>query len=162
MDLECAIDHFLCCTACWTPCWFNKPKFHIIRHLPYHIERFGPTILFATKAFESFNTVIRAQSIHSNRLAPSRDIAIGFAHCSRVPHLVSGSWVDSNQGARMHDIPIKENLRQVGAGPQALLSTSSSCLNYVAKQLGLGQRTKTVPGQYSSQCKMNFTYFIHP
>ncbi|KAI6014952.1 hypothetical protein EDC04DRAFT_2903843 [Pisolithus marmoratus] len=35
--LEVAIDHFLNCTARWTPQWFNKPKFHILRHLPDHI-----------------------------------------------------------------------------------------------------------------------------
>ena len=160
MDLERAIEHFLRCTARCPPRWFNKPKFHLIRHLPYHIEQFGPTILFATEAFESFNAVIRAQSIHSNCHAPSRDIAIGFAHCSRVRHLVSGGWVDSNQGARTHDIPNKEDLRQVGAGPKTLLSSSTSRLNYVTKQLGLSQQTKTVAGQYCSWCNMNFTYFI--
>ncbi|KIM68453.1 hypothetical protein SCLCIDRAFT_20369 [Scleroderma citrinum Foug A] len=45
--LQVAIDHFLNCTARWTPQWFNKPKFHIIHHLPDHIHRFGPAILFA-------------------------------------------------------------------------------------------------------------------
>ncbi|KIK11230.1 hypothetical protein PISMIDRAFT_19713 [Pisolithus microcarpus 441] len=35
--LQAAIDHFLNCTARWTPRWFNKPKFHILRHLPDHI-----------------------------------------------------------------------------------------------------------------------------
>lgn len=47
-------------------------------------------MLFATEAFESFNAVIRAKSVHSNRLAPSRDIAIMFAHNNRVRHLLSG------------------------------------------------------------------------
>ncbi|KAI5992865.1 hypothetical protein EDC04DRAFT_2586714, partial [Pisolithus marmoratus] len=35
--LQVAIDHFLNCTAHWTLQWFNKLKFHIIRHLPNHI-----------------------------------------------------------------------------------------------------------------------------
>ncbi|KAI6038098.1 hypothetical protein EDC04DRAFT_2868503 [Pisolithus marmoratus] len=35
--LQVAIDHFLNCTVCWTLWWFNKPKFHIIHHLPDHI-----------------------------------------------------------------------------------------------------------------------------
>ncbi|KAI0039203.1 hypothetical protein FA95DRAFT_1504515 [Auriscalpium vulgare] len=87
-----AIDHFLNCTARWTPRWFNKPKFHIIRHLPDHVRRFGPAILFATEAFESFNAVIRSQSVHSNRHAPSRDLAIGFSNCNRVRHLLSGGY----------------------------------------------------------------------
>lgn len=88
--LEDSIDYFLLCTAEWTPRWFNKPKFHIVRHLLYHVHRFGPAILFATEAFESFNAVIRTQSVHSNRQAHSRDIAVGFANCNRVRHLVSG------------------------------------------------------------------------
>ncbi|KAI6144442.1 hypothetical protein BKA82DRAFT_78165, partial [Pisolithus tinctorius] len=69
--LQVAIDHFLNCTVRWMPQWFNKPKFHIIWHLPDHICRFGPAILFATEGFESYNAVIRDHSIHSNRQAPS-------------------------------------------------------------------------------------------
>lgn len=88
--LEIAINDFLARTANWTPRWFNKPKFHILLHLPMHVRRFGPAILFATEPFESFNALIRAKSIHSNRLAPSHDIALAFAHANRVRHLLSG------------------------------------------------------------------------
>ncbi|KAI6044629.1 hypothetical protein EDC04DRAFT_2865842 [Pisolithus marmoratus] len=77
-----AIDHFLNCMARWTPRWFNKPKFHILRHLPDHIRRFGPAILFATEGFESYNAVIRDHSIHN--------IACGMARCHRVRHFLSG------------------------------------------------------------------------
>ncbi|KAK7007194.1 hypothetical protein R3P38DRAFT_3325581 [Favolaschia claudopus] len=88
--LTAEIDHFLACAARWTTRWFNKPKFHILLHLPSHIRRFGPAILFATEAFESFNAVIRAKSVHSNRHAPSRDIARAFAQGNRIRHLLSG------------------------------------------------------------------------
>ncbi|KAI0309831.1 hypothetical protein OF83DRAFT_1179167 [Amylostereum chailletii] len=44
-DMEDSIENFLRCTAKWTPRWFNKPKFHLIRHLPYHVRRFGPAIV---------------------------------------------------------------------------------------------------------------------
>jgi hypothetical protein len=57
-QLKVGIDDFLARTSRWTPQWFNKPKFHILVHLPAHIRRFGPAILFATEAFESFNAVI--------------------------------------------------------------------------------------------------------
>ncbi|KAJ3963406.1 hypothetical protein EV361DRAFT_874900, partial [Lentinula raphanica] len=80
---------FLHAAAAWTPRWFNKPKFHILIHLPMHIRRFGPAILYATEGFESFNAVIRDHSVHSNHQAPSRDIARGFARCNRNRHLLS-------------------------------------------------------------------------
>ncbi|KAF7346896.1 hypothetical protein MVEN_01441800 [Mycena venus] len=88
--LTAEINHFLACAARWTTRWFNKPKFHILLHLPEHVRRFGPAILFATEAFESFNAVIRAKSVHSNRHAPSRDIARAFAQGNRIRHLLSG------------------------------------------------------------------------
>ncbi|KIJ48475.1 hypothetical protein M422DRAFT_125766, partial [Sphaerobolus stellatus SS14] len=90
--LEQAIDVFLLCTAKWMPRWFNKPKFHILLHLPDHVRRFGPASLFATEGFESFNAVIRAASVHSNRQAPSRDIGRAFARSNHIRHMLSGSY----------------------------------------------------------------------
>jgi hypothetical protein len=57
-EIKAAVNHFLDCTCKLTPRWFNKPKFHILLHLPDHIRQFGPAILFATEGFESFNAVI--------------------------------------------------------------------------------------------------------
>lgn len=74
------------------PHWFNKPKFHFLLHLPTHIQHFGPAVLFATEAFESFNAIIQTRSVHSNHLAPSQDIAIAFAHNNHICHLLSGRW----------------------------------------------------------------------
>ncbi|KAJ3967756.1 hypothetical protein EV361DRAFT_965326 [Lentinula raphanica] len=88
-NLEHAVDTFLLSVARWTTRWFNKPKFHILIHLALHIRRFGPAMLFATEAFESFNAIIRAKSVHSNRQAPSRDIALAFAQGNRIRHLLS-------------------------------------------------------------------------
>ncbi|KAJ7641154.1 hypothetical protein FB45DRAFT_1124604 [Roridomyces roridus] len=95
-ELEAAIDHFLDCTCRLSLNWFNKPKFHVILHLPNHIRRFGPAMLFATEGFESFNAIIRACSIHSNRHAPSRDIAAQMARGNRVRHLLSGGFFRRN------------------------------------------------------------------
>ncbi|KAI0071651.1 hypothetical protein K474DRAFT_1606601 [Panus rudis PR-1116 ss-1] len=94
--LEKAINHFLDRTCILTPRWFNKPKFHILLHLPTHIRRFGPAILFATEGFESFNAVIRAHSVHSNRQSPSRDIAHSMARQNRTRHLLSGGHFPVN------------------------------------------------------------------
>ncbi|KAJ3714464.1 hypothetical protein C8R42DRAFT_726467 [Lentinula raphanica] len=90
VTLEHEIEQFLLYAAKWSVRWFNKPKFHILVHLPAHIRRFGPAMLFATEVFESYNAIIRAKSIHSNRLAPSRDIALAFAKQNRIRHMLSG------------------------------------------------------------------------
>ncbi|KAJ3841467.1 hypothetical protein F5878DRAFT_610142 [Lentinula raphanica] len=89
-ELEKTIDHLLECTCRLTPRWFNKPKFHVLLHLPLHIRRFGPAMLFATESFESFNAIIRARSVHSNRHAPSKDIAHAMARGNRIRHLLDG------------------------------------------------------------------------
>ncbi|RDX40490.1 hypothetical protein OH76DRAFT_1459488 [Lentinus brumalis] len=91
--LQDAINNFLDATCTLTPRWFNKPKFHLLLHLPEHIRRFGPAMLFATEGFESFNAVIRSHSIHSNHRAPSRDIALAMAHHNRIRHILSGGYV---------------------------------------------------------------------
>ncbi|KAJ3859265.1 hypothetical protein EV359DRAFT_75674 [Lentinula novae-zelandiae] len=57
-ELKDTIDHFLNCTCRLTPRWFNKPKFHVLLHLPDHIRRFGPVMLFATEAFKLYNAII--------------------------------------------------------------------------------------------------------
>ncbi|KAJ7177170.1 hypothetical protein C8R46DRAFT_989326 [Mycena filopes] len=95
--LEAAIKHFLDCTCHLTLQWFNKPKFHVILHLPAHIRCFGPAMLFATEGFESFNAIIRSCSVHSNRHAPSLDIASKMARGNRVRHLLSRGFFPSNR-----------------------------------------------------------------
>ncbi|KAH8983089.1 hypothetical protein EDB86DRAFT_3066391 [Lactarius hatsudake] len=54
--------------------------------------------------FESYNAIIRSKSVHSNRCAPSRDIAIAFAHYSQVRHLLSGGphLFRDNEKSRNH------------------------------------------------------------
>lgn len=89
-QLEYAICDFLKATAAWNIVWFNKTKFHLLLHLPNHIRVFGPAYLFATEGFESYNAVIRTRNIHSNRQAPSRDIAYAFSYLHAIRHLVSG------------------------------------------------------------------------
>ncbi|KAG8922830.1 hypothetical protein FRC02_011569, partial [Tulasnella sp. 418] len=129
------IDHLLTYTVKWTPRWFNKPKFHILLHLVDHIRDFGPAPLFATEAFESFNAIIRLKSVHSNRMAPSRDIARAFAQVNRLRHLISGGFFEidvdhafdvSHQERRIFKTHTPSGLvkeyviRQYGPGPRAI------------------------------------------
>ena len=43
---------------------------------------------------EAFNSLIRAKNVHSNHLAPSRDIAVKFEVISSLRILCSGGTVD--------------------------------------------------------------------
>ncbi|KAJ3835357.1 hypothetical protein F5878DRAFT_628111 [Lentinula raphanica] len=149
--LQAAIDRFLNCAAEWTPRWFNKPKFHIIKHLPMHIRRFGPAMLYATEGFESFNAVIRDHSVHSNHQAPSRDIARGFARCNRNRHILSrGMFPTPESTTRVstsNEIPPdtedpwfhEDPSKWVTAGPLplALIRPRPNRRNIVAEALGL-------------------------
>nr|GAT49519.1 predicted protein [Mycena chlorophos] len=58
-------------------------------------------MLFATEGFESYNAIIRACSIHSNRHAPSRDIAWQMAKSNRVRHLLNGGSCVKKGTARL-------------------------------------------------------------
>ncbi|KAA1077301.1 hypothetical protein PGT21_002490 [Puccinia graminis f. sp. tritici] len=89
-DLRYHIQKFLYHTIKITAQWVNKPKFHMLLHLPDSIERFGPASLFATEKFESYNGVLRNASIHSNRQSPGKDIAITFANYKVLRHLICG------------------------------------------------------------------------
>jgi hypothetical protein len=128
--LHAAIQHFLSTTAQWTPRWFNKPKFHILLHLPDHIRRFGPATLFATEGFESFNAVICAKSIHSNHQAPSHDIAISFAHANRIRHMLSGGQVLFRKDDDSI-IAAENQWRKVGDGLQGLVAQSNVITHYL-------------------------------
>ncbi|KAK7438400.1 hypothetical protein VKT23_018013 [Stygiomarasmius scandens] len=149
-QLQVAIDNFLNCTARWTPRWFNKPKFHILLHLPEHIRRFGPSILFATETFESFNAIIRGFSIHSNRQAPSRDIAFEFAGLNRVRHLLSGGWfLDPEKLIPRHlqhiqDAPKKEDFCTIGPLPRQLIDNDM----YLRKMTGIIPKVANTSGCY--------------
>ncbi|KAF8891836.1 hypothetical protein BD779DRAFT_1437618 [Infundibulicybe gibba] len=154
-QLEIAIHEFLTCTARWTPRWFNKPKFHLLLHILAHIRRFGPAVLFATEGFESYNAVIRGKSVHSNRMAPSRDIALAFAQGNRVRHLLSGGSMLLRPETLPHgpdaqkpapDVPDKNSLIDggkaglrypIGPGPLSLIARPNTITSY----LGLDPKT---------------------
>ncbi|EAU86850.2 hypothetical protein CC1G_11482 [Coprinopsis cinerea okayama7 len=149
--LEREIETFLLTTAKWTHRWFNKPKFHILVHLPEHIRCFGPAILFATEGFESFNAIIRAKSIHSNRQAPSRDIARAFAQGNRIRHLVSGGWfqrsrttpVDTDLAKREFSFD-RQQWVTAGHEPRDMVGTETTVSSY----LGLNSKLSV----YNAKC----------
>jgi hypothetical protein len=92
-DLRFHIQKFLYYIIKITARWVNKPKFHMLLHLPDSIERFGPASLFAAEKFESYNGVLRNASIHSNRQSPGKDIAVTFANYKVLRHLMCGGLI---------------------------------------------------------------------
>ncbi|PBK63272.1 hypothetical protein ARMSODRAFT_1024021 [Armillaria solidipes] len=119
----------------------NEPKFHILVHLPEHVRRFGPAMLFVTEAFESLNAIIRAKSVHSNRHAPSRDIGHAFAQGNQVRHLLSGGLFllkDLFESRSVNPEPISKSFSRcktdwtsVGPGPASLVAASNTVTGYL-------------------------------
>lgn len=134
------IQNFLDATCALTPRWFNKPKFHIVLHLPEHVRRFGPPMLFATEGFESFNAVIRSHSVHSNHRAPSRDIATGMAHHNRVRHLLSGGFF------HMPRIIGGQQDEDLGDSPEALAVVGEARSPWLRRIKALTTLRRTVDG----------------
>ncbi|KAJ3846380.1 hypothetical protein EV368DRAFT_52883, partial [Lentinula lateritia] len=146
--LQHEIEQFLLYAAKWSIRWFNKPKFHILVHLPDHIRHFGPAILFETEVFESYNAVISAKSIHSNRLAPSRDIAWAFAKQNQIRHMLSGGQfldgeqIDLNPSSKAVEdttLPQKDRLTRVqqyfrngSVAPEHWVQVGQSALDVVS------------------------------
>lgn len=140
-----ATTRFLLATARLNLSWFNRAKYHIIVHLPETLILFGPGALSATEGFESYNSIIRSQSVHSNRQAPSRDIALGFAQAYRVRHLMSGGYFWPEGAATIRTmIPV-----QAAQGPLGLVDTSpllAMGLGLVMKREDQGERS-TLKGE---------------
>ncbi|KAH9807600.1 hypothetical protein DFH28DRAFT_938119 [Melampsora americana] len=90
-DLKIVIHRFLNRLVGINAQWTNKPKFHILTHLPVSVARFGPPCLFATEKMEAQNGVTRAASIHSNCHAPGKDIANRFNDERLMQILLSGA-----------------------------------------------------------------------
>ncbi|KAH9459003.1 hypothetical protein Pst134EA_019155 [Puccinia striiformis f. sp. tritici] len=98
-ELEGVIRQFMYHISKMSGRWSNKPKFHMLLHLPQSIRRFGPASLFATEKFESYNSILRTLAIHSNRQAPSRDLANYFSDAANMRILQSGTYLkDHDKG----------------------------------------------------------------
>ncbi|TPX58608.1 hypothetical protein PhCBS80983_g02992 [Powellomyces hirtus] len=89
-QLEAATDAFFAAVASFSIRLFKKTKYHIFHHLVQDVCCFGLPRHYHTETSERFNHAIRSQSVHSNRQAPSLDIASGFSLLATMSHVVSG------------------------------------------------------------------------
>ena len=104
VNIKAHINQFLYHLIRSTAQWVNKPKLHMLLHLPESIERFGPAPGFSTEKFESYNGVLRKASVHSNKLAPGRDIATTFANLSSLWLVMSDSVIYDEVSGTTHNI----------------------------------------------------------
>lgn len=116
--------------------WTNKPKFHHLLHLPDSIDLFGPATLFATEKFESYNAVLRAASVHSNRQAPGRDIGNTFLNYRLLRILLSGTtfWDTHLRG-------------QARSG--SLIRETFNSNRFIKQGMGYDEESKSVENQTS-------------
>jgi hypothetical protein len=96
-------------------------------------------LLFATEIFESFNAIIRAWSIHSNRLAPSRDIAMHAAALARIRHLFAGGYFQ----AASDEEPNQPKWVTAGAAVLAMGQNPS----VISQRLGINHSPKLEKGE---------------
>ncbi|KDQ12289.1 hypothetical protein BOTBODRAFT_634607 [Botryobasidium botryosum FD-172 SS1] len=69
-----------------------KIKLHLLEPIIGDSIEFGPIVGSSTKVFESYNGVFRLCSIYSNRLAPSRDIAVQLGNQESMKQRLTGGW----------------------------------------------------------------------
>ncbi|KAI7966088.1 hypothetical protein MJO29_001836 [Puccinia striiformis f. sp. tritici] len=137
-ELKNHIQHFEFHLVKMSGRWANKPKIHMIIHLEESIQRFGPASLFATEKFESFNGIVRENSIHSNRLSPGRDIAIAFCDAKIMRLLMSE--------AQLYD---HETKRYFKSSPQVTDLFKNNPL--IQKSMGYQQERMTSFSKYPCQ-----------
>lgn len=92
----------------------RKPKFHLLAHVPYWVERFGPPRNSHTETEEHLNSVIRDRLHHSNRQGPSVDTARRFATLEGITFMARG-------GIWRH--PEKEVMTTAGSHFQRIMTT---------------------------------------
>eukprot|EP00733_Pompholyxophrys_punicea_P000228 Pompholyxophrys_punicea_v1_NODE_45_length_4488_cov_29.272953.p1 type:complete len:1020 gc:universal NODE_45_length_4488_cov_29.272953:3145-86(-) len=118
------IFYFLSQLAIVWPTLLKRSKEHMLLHLILFLARFGPTNVFNTDRCETFNGLIRAFHVFSNKLHPSRDIALAFAQVEICKALVDGArygqdlrmqagpefleWASSNKVREMLHLPSED------------------------------------------------------
>ncbi|KAH9812458.1 hypothetical protein DFH28DRAFT_831692, partial [Melampsora americana] len=89
-DLNIVVAQCLNQLVTLTAQWTNKPKFHMLTHLPHSVDQFGPPSLFLTEKMEAQNGTTWAALVKSNHHAPGKDISNMFNNERLVRLLCSG------------------------------------------------------------------------
>ncbi|KAL9932380.1 hypothetical protein V8E36_008859 [Tilletia maclaganii] len=81
----------------------RRLKLHLLVNLSDQVKDYGPLKNIATERYESYNAIQRQAAMHTNRSAPSKDVATRLETQELVVHWSSGGTVGTGQ----HDPPQK-------------------------------------------------------
>eukprot|EP00731_Ephydatia_muelleri_P014299 Em0008g19a len=93
------------CSSCVTAILANlkrKLKVHLLLHLCESMLQFGPPLAYNTERCESFNPIIRAKNIFSNKHSPSKYIATNFGAEDSTRNICSG--ISDKFGAELAEL----------------------------------------------------------
>ncbi|RPA94949.1 hypothetical protein L873DRAFT_1610469, partial [Choiromyces venosus 120613-1] len=72
-----------------------KPKYHLLCHTAFWIERYGVLSNTHVEDEERMNSSVRSNLEHSDRQAPSKDLAYCLANAQGLRFVaLGGIWVD--------------------------------------------------------------------
>lgn len=158
---------------------YKKIKLHLIGdHLIEDIRRFGPIIGRSTEVFECFNAIFRFCAIMSNRLSPSRDIAVQLADQEAFKQRISGGmweerngeWVQASENVRgfleKHAI-LQTHIgwkvsKELEPGTGRLSHNMMSILHSVISQAMLHLRLNLASRNFNGQILLGCTLSILP
>ncbi|KAL9931828.1 hypothetical protein V8E36_009378 [Tilletia maclaganii] len=93
-DVEAHLHQLWLAIAELKPAWLTqKLKLHLFVHVKRQVELFGPLKNIVTERYESFNAVQRQAAVHTNRGAPSKDIAVRLEVEELVSHWSSAGYI---------------------------------------------------------------------
>ena len=100
----------------------RRLKLHLLVHLSDQVKDYGPLKNIATERYESYNAIQRQAAMHTNRSAPSKDVATRLETQELVVHCSSGGTIGTGQhdpqqkpGAKISELlqqPEVKNLRK--------------------------------------------------
>ncbi|TFK59759.1 hypothetical protein BDN72DRAFT_873007 [Pluteus cervinus] len=125
----------------------TKMKHHLLVHLREDIRRFGPLVGVATEIYESFNSVFRLCSVHSNHNAPSRDIAQQFSHLESTKHILFSGWIPVKPIDDSAQAPTHQEWRQAGSAVRDLIREDSKKVDKKLQKRKEFEWIKTAAGQ---------------
>ncbi|KAL9933878.1 hypothetical protein V8E36_006960 [Tilletia maclaganii] len=100
----------------------RRLKLHLLVHLSDQVKDYGPLKNIATERYESYNAIQRQAAMHTNRSAPSKDVATRLETQELVVHWSSGGTIGTGQ----HDPQQKPGAKitgtvKVASGPPVSL-----------------------------------------